>query len=49
METEFEKVKSAKAVPTRYLRSQQAKQAKAAEAMESADSKLNRSVLQCLK
>lgn len=37
LEAEFEKVKSERAVPTRYLRSQQAKQAKAAEAMESAD------------
>lgn len=32
-------MKSERAVPTRYLRSQQAKQAKAAEATESAHSK----------
>lgn len=41
LEAEFEKVKSEKAVPTRYVRSQQAKQAKAAEAMESADNEDN--------
>lgn len=41
LEAEFEKVKSERAVPTRYLRSQQAKQAKAAEAMESADNEDN--------
>lgn len=40
MEAEFEKMKSGKAVPTRYLRSQQAKQAKAEESMESINSKL---------
>lgn len=42
LEAEFAKVKGEKAVPTRYLKSQQAKQAKiAAEAADTEESELS--------